>query len=300
MTYVTRFAPSPTGPLHLGHAFSAITAADRSKANDGTFLLRIEDIDHSRCKAEWEEQIYSDLRWLGIYWPEPVMRQSDRISSYREALDRLIEMGVCYPCRCSRRDIRAALSAPQEATRSEVNGGQVYPGTCQGRSMSEADPGDAIRLDIASAFELAKRLPSTANRTQGSDGSLTSYSLAFTEVGPVHPGTHRIEMERFRNRIGDIVLARRDIGTSYHLAVVVDDAAQDISEVVRGEDLFEVTFIHNLLQDLLTLPRPNYYHHSLIRDEMGKRLAKRDDSRSLAIYRADGLSPDDIRRMIMQ
>ena len=287
-----------------------MTAYDRAKELRGLFLLRIEDIDRTRCKPEWELQILDELQWLGLRWPEPVMRQSERLSSYREALARLIGMGVCYPCRCTRRDIRAALAAPQES--SPVTHGfedQVYPGTCRGRSMSDAGANDAIRLDVAAALDLLGRFPAMASRIQGEDGFFTSSgtldemagsgSLAFVETGSLRPGNHLIEKEAIKTRIGDVVIARKDIGTSYHLAVVVDDAEQGISEVIRGEDLFEATFIQALLQDLLTLPRPTYFHHRLIRDDRGRRLAKRDDAKSLSRYREDGLTPQDLRRMIL-
>ena len=265
---VTRFAPSPTGFLHLGHAFSALTAWGRP----GRCLLRIEDIDTARCRPEFEAAIHDDLRWLGLSWPEPVMRQSARRPAYGVALDRLVELGVCYPCRCTRTEIRAALSAPQQG-----DAAQVYPGTCRGRSMVEAGPGDAIRLDALRALRLAGR-------------------IGFTETGPVQPGHHDVAAPLAG--LGDVVLARRDIGTSYHLAVVVDDAAQGVTEVVRGIDLFEVTALHRLLQALLELPTPSYYHHDLIRDESGKRLAKRDDARAIRRFRAEGAGPEDVAAMV--
>lgn len=273
----TRFAPSPTGPLHLGHAYAALTAA--RLADPGAFLLRIEDIDRSRCRAEWERAIETDLRWLGLDWPLPVMRQSDRLPAYAAALDRLAALGVTYPCRCRRADIRAALSAPQEGADIVGPDGLVYPGTCRGRSMRDADPHDAIRLDAARAFDL----------------------LGVSQVGfddEAVAGPHRITAAAFAATIGDVALARRDMGTSYHLAVVVDDAAQGITVVTRGEDLFESTFIHAVLQELLKLPQPLYHHHRLIRDEHGKRLAKRDDARALSLYRAQGASPDNIRQLV--
>jgi len=307
MDYITRFAPSPTGPLHLGHAFSAITASDRAKTNGGTFLLRIENIDPIRSKSQWENGIFEDLRWLGLDWPEPVLRQSDRLSSYREALDQLIAMGVCYPCSCSRRDIRAALSAPQEGSRGNRSGNPVYPGTCRLRSMSDAGTHDSIRLNVASALDLVGRSTAMASPTRankpvpGSNFDSRTIPLpdmpAFTEVGPIHPGTHQVIEKAMLSRIGDIVVARKDIGISYHLAVVVDDAGQGVTEVVRGEDLFEATFLHVLLQDLLALPHPTYFHHPLVRDDSGRRLAKRDDAQSLARYREDGLTAQDVRRM---
>jgi glutamyl-Q tRNA(Asp) synthetase len=241
----------------------------------GDFLLRIEDIDTTRCRPEWEAAICDDLGWLGLAWPEPVMRQSGRLGAYRAALDRLAALGLTYPCTCTRRDIAAALSAPQEGAGPE---GPVYPGTCRGRS--DAPPGAAIRLDMGRALDRLGRMP------------------AFTEAGPVHAGTHELDPAALIAETGDIVLARRDIGTSYHLAVVVDDAAQGITHVVRGEDLFEATPIHRLLQALLGLTVPVWHHHRLIRDETGRRLAKRDDARALARFRAEGATPGDIRRMV--
>jgi len=266
MARVTRFAPSPTGPLHLGHAFAALTAAERGDM----FLLRIEDIDQPRCKFAWEQSIYADLEWLGLRWEQPVMRQSERLPAYKAALKKLTDLGTTYACTCTRADIRAALSAPQEG----VNGpdGPVYPGTCRGRQ----DEG-AIRLDMTAAMA----------RLGG---------VSFTETGP-RAGNHLFG-PKVAETIGDIVLARRDIGTSYHLSVVVDDAAQGITEVTRGDDLFDATPIHVILQRLLNLPTPAYHHHRLIRDDQGRRLAKRDDARALSKYRAEGATPDDIRQMV--
>ncbi|HEX9857897.1 MAG TPA: tRNA glutamyl-Q(34) synthetase GluQRS [Paracoccaceae bacterium] len=271
---VTRFAPSPTGPLHLGHAFSALTAFERAGA--GQMLLRIEDIDAARCRPEYEAAIYDDLRWLRIAWPEPVLRQSTRLPAYADALARLTAMGLTYPCRCSRADIRAALSAPQEGVPIQGPDGPIYPGTCRGRQADGEDA--AIRLDIRGAMRRVGQ-------------------LAFTETG-LQAGPHRFDAEFMASQIGDIVLARRDIGTSYHLAVVVDDASQGVTEVVRGMDLFAATPIHVLLQRLLELPTPAYHHHRLIRDPSGKRLAKRDDARALARYRAEGATPEDIHRLL--
>lgn len=270
---ITRFAPSPTGPLHLGHAFSALTAWQQ--AAGGRFLLRIEDIDRPRCKPEYEAAIRDDLRWLGLEWPDPVMRQSDRMAQYTQALQQLEEMGLTYRCTCTRSDIRAALSAPQEGAPLIGPDGPVYPGTC--RHAGHSAPDAAIRLDMRKALNQAG-------------------APEFTETGPLFPGQHM--SENMAETIGDIVLARRDIGTSYHLSVVVDDAAQGITLVTRGADLFEATPIHALLQRLLDLPTPRYHHHRLIRDEHGKRLAKRDDARALSRYRADGATPADIRAMI--
>lgn len=273
---VTRFAPSPTGPLHLGHAYAALIAAERAGA--GRFLLRIEDIDQSRCRPDWEAQIYSDLEWLGLRWEHPVMRQSQRLPAYRAALDQLAAAGLIYPCRCSRADIRAALSAPQEGAPLGPDG-ITYPGTCRARPMSNARREDALRLNMSAA--LARLGP-----------------LGFVENGPLHPGRHVVDRDWLRDVAGDVVLARRDMGTSYHLSVVLDDAAQGISEVTRGADLFDATPIHVLLQALLQLLTPSYYHHKLIRDEQGKRLAKRDDARAIAFYRVEGMTPVQLREMV--
>ncbi|PQO22764.1 tRNA glutamyl-Q(34) synthetase GluQRS [Rhodobacteraceae bacterium WD3A24] len=271
--YRTRFAPSPTGYLHLGHAYSALTAAHRAAERGGTMLLRIEDIDTARCKPEFEAAIFEDLAWLGLRWEEPVMRQSARRTAYDSALERLVAMGLCYPCCCTRREIRAALSAHQEG----ADRPPTYPGTCRQRPMAEAGPDDAIRLDMGRALAAA------------------GTSLHFTETGPARPGEHVVSAAQLAEEHGDIILARRDIGTSYHLAVVVDDAAQAITEIVRGGDLFDSTPVHRLLQVLLGLPRPTYYHHRLIRDDSGRRLAKRDDARAIRRYRADGEAPARLR-----
>jgi glutamyl-Q tRNA(Asp) synthetase len=270
MAFVTRFAPSPTGPLHLGHAFAALTAASRGER----FLLRLEDIDRARCKPEWEAAIYADLSWLGLTWEVPVMRQSDRQPAYDAAIAHLYNMGLTYHCTCSRGEIRAALSAPQEGAAPTGPDGPVYPGLCRGKGHGEG----AVRLDMQAAMAGLGE-------------------VRFSETG-TRAGTHVFGAQDMINRVGDVVLARRDIGTAYHLAVVVDDAAQGITEVTRGEDLFEATAIHVVLQSLLGLSSPSYYHHRLIRDDHGKRLAKRDDAQALSLFRAEGATPADIRRMV--
>lgn len=285
---ITRFAPSPTGPLHLGHAFSALCAHDLARAAGGTFLLRIEDIDQTRSRAAWEAQIHDDLRWLGLDWPCPVLRQSDRGDVYARDLDALWSMGLLYPCTCTRRDIAAAASAPQEGAPLHGPDGLVYPGTC--RPAADATPGGprpqgaALRLDMARA--VARAAP---------DG------LDFEETGTGPAGqTGRIAIgpETLVAAIGDVVLSRRDFIGSYHLSVVRDDADQGVTDVVRGADLFDATPIHVLLQRLLGLPRPRYHHHRLIRDDAGRRLAKRDDARALSTYRAEGRTPAEIRAML--
>ncbi len=279
--FVTRFAPSPTGDLHLGHAFSALTAWDMAQKAGGIMRLRIEDIDQPRCRAAFETGIYDDLHWLGLTWPAPVMRQSTRLPAYAAALDHLTHLGLTFPCSCSRGDIRAALSAPQEGTPMIGPDGPLYPGTCRHRPMSDHKPGDAIRLNMGAALAY-----------------LGNAELSFVESGPAHPGAHVISHHDLLTGVGDIVLARRDIGTSYHLSVVVDDAAEAITHVVRGQDLYTATPVHVLLQHLLALPHPVYHHHRLIRDDRGKRLAKRDKARALRSLRADNVSPEDIRKMV--
>lgn len=274
--FITRFAPSPTGPLHLGHAYSALLAHDRARAAHGTFLLRIDDLDQTRCRPEWETQIFDDLAWLGLRWPCPVLRQSSRLARYRVALKSLWTQGFLYPCSCSRADIRAASSAPQEGAPHSGPDGMIYPGTCRPATppLGPMPEDCALRLDMARACKTL-RTP-----------------LFYKEKG------NTITPQNLPETIGDVVLARRDMGASYHLSVVLDDADQHITHVIRGEDLSDATHIHVLLQRLLGLPTPAYHHHALIRDAAGKRLAKRDDARAIATYRADGASPGDIRAML--
>lgn len=283
MIYRTRFAPSPTGPLHLGHAYSAISAHDRAQAMGGTFLLRIEDTDTARCRPEWEAQIYDDLHWLGLTWPTPAPRQSDHFNDYAAALAQLAKRGLIYPCSCTRGDIRAALSAPQEGAPLTGPDGIVYPGTCRNRPMSDRHPGDALRLNIAAALGTLADAP----------------ALSFHDTGTEHPGLHWLDPATLISGTGDVVLGRKDIeAPSYVLAAVCDDAAKGITEVVRGADLFETTFVQVLLQSLLGYATPIYHHHRLIRDAAGKRLAKRDDACAIAKYRAEGASPGDIRALV--
>ena len=277
MTFTTRFAPSPTGPLHLGHAYSAILAHDMARAAGGRFLLRMEDTDLQRCKPEWEALILEDMAWLGLSWDGPVHRQSDHIGSYNARIAGLMTRGLLYPCSCSRSDIRAALTAPQEGAIPPV-----YPGTCRGRSMASRRPGDALRRDLGAALD-----------------ALEGHDLSFDETGPAHAGRHSINPEQAQAQIGDIVLSRKgeDI-VAYFLASAFDDADQGVTDVIRGADLFDFTPIQVILQHLLGLPTPRYHHHPLIRDEQGKRLAKRDDARAISKYRADGITPEALRAMV--
>ena len=273
----TRFAPSPTGPLHLGHAFSAILAHDMARAAGGEFLLRMENTDLERSRPESEALILADLAWLGLDWDGPVHRQSDHLAAYNARLDSLGPRGLIYPCSCSRGDIRAVLSAPQEGVAHSL-----YPGTCRGREMAGRQPGDALRLDLDRAL-----------------AALDPETLVFIETGPAHAGVHRVDPEAARRTFGDVVLGRKGDGiVAYFLASAFDDADQGITHVIRGEDLFAFTPIQVILQRLLGLPTPVYHHHRLIRDETGKRLAKRDDARAIRKYRDEGVTPAEIRRLI--
>ena len=277
MAFVTRFAPSPTGPLHLGHAFSAILAHDMARAAGGRFLLRMEDTDLERCRPEYDVLIQEDLAWLGLTWDGPIHRQSQHIASYNSRLEALEGKDLLYPCSCTRSDIRSALAAPQEGVAFNV-----YPGTCRKRRLESRKPGDALRLNLAAALD-----------------SLATADLSFTETGPAHAGQHRIDHDQALSQIGDVVLSRKGENiVAYFLASAFDDADQGVTHVIRGKDLFDFTPVQVILQHIFHLPTPFYHHHRLIRDDQGKRLAKRDDARSLSKYRAEGVSPADIRRMV--
>ena len=264
---VTRFAPSPTGWLHLGHAFAALVACEEAKKNGGRFLLRMEDIDTTRSRSEYETGVYEDLRWLGLHWEEPVRRQGEHFTEYRAALKRLESLGVLYPCFCTRREIQEEIARAGQAPQGPD--GPLYPGTCRKLARDDvsyriaAGRDYALRLDVGEALALAGR-------------DLVWKDLAHGEfIADPSP-------------LGDVVLSRKDTPTSYHLAVVVDDAAQDITLVTRGEDLLPATHLHRVLQHLLGLPVPIWKHHRLITDENGKRLAKRDDARALRSLRELG------------
>lgn len=264
---MTRFAPSPTGRLHLGHAYSAILAHDFARARGGRFLLRIEDIDATRARPEHVAGILEDLAWLGVEWDGEVMFQSARLGLYAEALERLRAMGLLYPCFCTRKDIAASASAPHGPE------GLVYPGTCRGLSEAErerrmASEPHAWRLDMAGAL--------------GRIGEALAWR-DHNENVPADPAP-----------FGDVVLARKDAPVSYHLAVTVDDAVQGVTDVVRGADLFAATHVHRLLQALLGLPTPAYHHHRLIAGPDGERLAKRHGAVALAEYRDRGADPAEI------
>ena len=277
MAVVTRFAPSPTGWLHLGHAHAALFAQRAARASGGRFLLRIEDIDTGRCRPEFEAAIYEDLAWLGLDWEKPVRRQSEHMAEYAAAVARLENMGLIYPCFCTRAAIKAEIERAADAPQGPD--GPIYPGICRTLAQDErarriaSGESYALRLDMARAAARAGR-------------------LTWTDRGR---GTVIAAPEKF----GDVVLARKDTPTSYHLAVTLDDATQGVTLVTRGEDLAPATDIHRLLQALLGLPTPEYHHHRLITDAAGKRLAKRDRASTLRDLREAGHSPDEVRRMAL-
>lgn len=280
--HTERFAPSPTGELHLGHAYSALACWRAAQAAEGRLLLRMEDLDQSRVRPAFVEGIYRDLAWLGLEWETPVLFQSTRLPAYRAALDALRRRGLTYACICSRRDITEAALAPQEGAAVGPDG-PVYPGTCRGRAHFPGEPA-AIRLDMRRAIaEL------------GGTAALAALGFVELDAGPAgETGSIRLDAEALVAGTGDVVLARRDGTPAYHLAVVVDDAWQGITHVTRGRDLFAATPLHRLLQALLGLPTPDYRHHRLIRDGAGRRLAKRDRARALATLRAEGWTPADV------
>lgn len=272
---VTRFAPSPTGFLHLGHAFAALTAARAGER----FLLRIEDIDTTRCRPEFEDAIYEDLAWLGLDWEMPVLRQSERFEAYRTALDALQSQGLLYPCFCTRAEIAAEIARASEAPHGPE--GPVYPGTC--RHLSE----EQREARIASGAPYALRLDSQK-------AASIIGMLAFEEHGAGPEGEHgTIAVEPLL--FGDVVLARKETPASYHLCVVVDDAFQGVTLVTRGNDLFAAAHIQRVLQTLLGLPAPDYAHHKLILDKSGKKFSKRDSAATLRDLRANGITPYQIK-----
>jgi len=269
-----RFAPSPNGELHLGHAYSALLNARMAMEHGGRFLIRIEDIDTVRCTAELAAGALADLAWLGLAWEEPVRVQSRHMNDYAATQKRLADMGLLYPCFCSRKDI----AARSVEGRRDPEGQPLYPGTCRGVTASEIE--DRIARGIPYALRLDMRLAL----------SRLAVVPSFVEQGK----TVTADPAPW----GDVVLARKDIGTSYHIAVVTDDALQGISHVVRGRDLHAATTIHRLLQELLGLPAPTYHHHELIGDETGRKLSKSAGDISLRTLREQGVSAADIRRAL--
>ncbi len=272
---VTRFAPSPTGLLHIGSAFSALFTERAAREAGGRFLLRIEDIDTARCRPEFADAICEDLAWLGVRWEEPVRRQSKHFTDYRAALARLAAMDLVYPCFCTRTEIRAEIAAAAGAPHGTA--GPLYPGTCRrldpGERAARLARGDnhALRLDVSAAAALAGPI-AWHDRTRG-------------------------EQRARPDLLGDVVLARKDVPASYHLAVTLDDHLQGVTLVTRGEDLFAATHIHRLLQALLGLATPEYLHHKLLLGADGRRFAKRDRALTLRALREAGRTPAEVRAM---
>lgn len=278
MTIITRFAPSPTGRLHIGHAYSALFAYKTAMESGGKFILRIEDIDTERCHKEFEDGIYEDFSWLGLRWETPVRRQSEHMAEYEAALEKLRGKGLLYPCFCTRKDIIEEIERSGGAPHHSPEG-NLYPGICKHLTQAEADDKIAtdtpyaLRLDMDKAKALAGGPLYWHDRAAGRQ-------LATPKI------------------LGDVVLARKDINTSYHLSVTLDDHSQGVTLVTRGEDLFYASHLHRLLQELLGLNVPEWYHHPLLTDEHGKRLAKRDKSISIKQLREEaGKTPQDIMDM---
>jgi glutamyl-Q tRNA(Asp) synthetase len=286
MPPVFRFAPSPNGYLHLGHAYSALLNFDLACRSGGRFLLRIEDIDPTRCRAEFEAAIYEDLAWLGIAWDSPVRRQSAHLSDYRSALDRLSALGLVYPAFESRAEI--ARQVREREARGpwprDPDGAPLYPGSArlltqdERARLFESGAPYALRLDMAGAIARAG-------------------DLSFVEQGEGPEGEAGVLLAR-PQAWGDVIIARKETPTSYHLSVVVDDALQGVTDVVRGQDLFHATALHRLLQQLLGSSSPNYRHHCLIRDDTGRKLSKSTRSTGLRELRAAGMTASDVRRLV--
>jgi glutamyl-Q tRNA(Asp) synthetase len=268
---VTRFAPSPTGYLHLGHVRSALEGWRMARRYGGRFLLRLEDIDRARCRKEYAEAIPEDLAWLGFDWDGPVREQSEHFDDYRRALDRLAALGVLYPCFCTRREIQAEIARASGAPHGPA--GPPYPGTCRGMGAEKIAAKQRSGLDYALRLDVGRALGLTG-------------SLDWAE------GEYRQQADP--RSLGDVVLARKEVPASYHLAVTLDDAIQGVTLVTRGEDLLSATHIHRLLQALLGLPTPRYRHHPLLTDETGRRLSKRDGALTVRALRGAGMSPAEV------
>jgi glutamyl-Q tRNA(Asp) synthetase len=283
---VFRFAPSPNGYLHLGHAYSALLNADLARQAGGRLLLRIEDIDATRCRPEFEAAIYEDLAWLGMAWETPVRRQSEHFASYRAALDRLAAKGLIYPSFESRAEI-ARMVAERDANTvwpRDPDGAPLYPGTAKRLSARERETLMASGAPYALRLDMAAALASAGNLDWTEDGAGPGGETGIVAAQP--------------EAWGDVVLARKDTPASYHLAVVLDDALQGITDVVRGQDLFWPTSVHRLLQRLLDLPAPRYRHHALLRDAAGAKLSKSTEATGLRELRAEGVTPAEVRRRV--
>jgi glutamyl-Q tRNA(Asp) synthetase len=283
---VFRFAPSPNGRLHLGHAYSALLNAELAQRFGGRLLLRIEDIDPARCRPEFEAAIYRDLAWLGLWWEEPVRRQSEHLDGYCAAFAGLKGRGLAYPCFCSRKEIAAAVACREAGGRPwprDPDGASLYPGTCGGLPAAEVARRIAAGAPHAWRIDMAKALAEAAG---------PHVYRRFDRSG--HEEVCRALPERW----GDAVLVRKDTPTSYHLSVVVDDALQGVTHVVRGRDLEAATDLHVLLQDLLALPTPRYHHHDLVLDPVGDKLSKSRRSEALAALRDRGVPATEVRRRL--
>lgn len=291
-THIIRFAPSPNGYLHLGHAFSALFAYETARELGGRFLLRIEDIDVGRCRPEYEQAIYDDLAWLGLTWEQPVRRQSEHFEDYEHALKKLRGMDLVYPCFATRKEIADAIRDSGVGAKHwprDPDGAPLYPGLYKGISEAERS-----RL-MWDGRTFAWRLDMERARARAEE--IAGGPVTFVEEGAGpngETGQQAVKPEAF----GDVVIARKDVPTSYHLSVVADDALQDITCVTRGQDLYPATYVHRILQVLLGLPEPRYRHHRLIRDEAGRRLAKAQKDLGLRELRAEGATPGDIRKLI--
>jgi glutamyl-Q tRNA(Asp) synthetase len=277
-----RFAPSPNGYLHLGHAYSALQNEKVARELGGELLVRIEDIDIERCRKSFEEALFEDLAWLGIEWQPPARRQSEHFADYSNALDGLRERGLLYPCFCTRSDVTRVVGGARDWPR-DPDGTPLYPGTCRHMSEEErvhrlnAGQNAALRINMDEAMGLA------------------GMRLGWCEFGE---GDAPRDVSAEPALWGDAVIGRKDIPASYHIAVVVDDALQGITDVVRGQDLFDATSLHRLLQALLDLDAPHYHHHTLLRDSSGDKLSKSARAKSLRSLRAEGFTPQDVRRRL--
>ena len=282
---VFRFAPSPNGPLHLGHALSAFLNHDMARDTEGRFLLRLEDIDQTRCTPQFEQQMIDDLTWLGVEWERPVRRQSEHFEDYRAALARLIDMGLAYPSFMSRGEIRSIVASYESSGKQwprDPDGAPLYPEGDRQLATEERDMKLSLGLPHAWRLDMHRavgRIPSPLHWVEYGSGEKT-----VVDADP--------------SLWGDIVLSRSDAPSSYHLSVVVDDARQDVTDVVRGLDLFASTAIHRLLQELLGLPAPLYHHHRLVLGADGRKLSKSEGSTGLSVLRAEGKAPSDIRRLL--
>lgn len=285
--FTTRFAPSPTGLLHLGHAFSALTAFEAARAAGGRFLLRIEDIDTNRCTPQFEAALLDDLAWLGLDWDRPVRRQSAHFPDYARALEHLSARGLVYRCFKTRKEIAEEIArAPHHP--GEGPEGVIYPGPCE--PMSEDEERARLANDEAYAWRLSMQACREALRSRFD-------TLTFIEEGEGPQGEHGKVTAR-PETLGDVILGRKDVGTSYHLACTHDDALQGVTHVIRGQDLFFATPVHRLIQELMGWPVPRYRHHALLLDEEGRRFAKRDKSLTLQALREAGETPETIRARV--